>query len=271
MGELDRLLREAVAMQEAGRYQDALAVYDDAAYRWPNLALLWNNRGNTLLELARPAEAAESYHRALQLAPELHDARVALASCLQAIGYLHEALACCDAVLRAVPDHAEAHWNRALLLLLQGQYAEGWREYEWRWKKRRFTSPLRALPQPLWQGEPLAGKTILVHAEQGLGDTLQFCRYLPLLAAGGAQVLFECHPPLAALMATLGPAIRVVPMGVPLPFFDLHAPLLSLPRLFGTTLETIPHAVPYLQSPPDRLAFWESAMPRDARRAVGLC
>ncbi len=271
MSEFERVVQEAVALHDAGCYAQALALYDDALSRWPDRFLLWNNRGNTLLELSRYDAAAESYRRALQLVPALHDARVALASCLQATGRLDEALAACDTVLREMPEHAEAHWNRALVLLLQGKYPEGWREYEWRWKKRRFTSPLRQFHQPVWQGEPLAGKTILVYAEQGFGDTLQFCRYLPLLAAGGAQVVFECHPPLVALMATVGADIHVVPMGQPLPFFDLHVPLLSLPRLFGTTLETIPHRVPYLQPPPDRLAFWQSVMPRDARRKVGLC
>ena len=271
MGELDRILREAAALHDIGRYDDALVLYDDAAYRWPSLAMLWNNRGNTLLELSRYAEAAESYHHALKLAPELHDARVALASCLQAIGYYNEALAACDTVLRTRADHAEAHWNRALLLLQQGQYAEGWQEYEWRWKKRRFSSPLRQFAQPQWQGEPLTGKTILIHAEQGFGDTLQFCRYVPLVAASASQVVFECHPPLAALMATLDPGITVVSMGQPLPPFNCHLPLLSLPRMLGTTLETIPCSIPYLQAPADRLPFWQSVMPQDGLRKIGLC
>lgn len=272
MGEFDRIVREAVALHEAGQCEQALQLYDDAVSRWPSLALLWNNRGTTLLELARYAEAAESYRRALQLAPELHDARVALASCLQSLGYLSEAQAACDIVLQAVPDHAEAHWNQALLLLLQGNYAMGWQEYEWRWKKRRFTSPQRQFMQPPWQGEPLTGKTILIHAEQGFGDTLQFCRYLPFLAASASQVVFECHPQLTALMATVSPGITIVAMGQPLPPFDCHLPLMSLPRLFGTTLETIPAAVPYLQPPAGRLPFWQSVLPeRKGTVRVGLC
>jgi len=272
MGEFDRIVREAVALHEAGQYQQALQLYDDAVSRWPSLALLWNNRGTTLLELARHAEAAESYRRALQLAPELHDARVALASCLQSLGYLSEAQAACDIVLQAVPDHAEAHWNQALLLLLQGNYAMGWQEYEWRWKKRRFTSPQRQFMQPPWQGEPLTGKTILIHAEQGFGDTLQFCRYLPFLAASASQVVFECHPQLTALMETLSPGLTIVAMGQPLPPFDCHQPLMSLPRLFGTTLETIPASVSYLQPPAGRLPFWQSVLPeRGGKLRVGLC
>jgi hypothetical protein len=272
MGEFDRIVREAVALHEAGQYEHALQLYNDAVSRWPNLALLWNNRGNTLLELACYAEAAESYRRALQLAPELHDARIALASCLQSLGYLSEAQAACDIVLQAVPGHAEAHWNQALLLLLQGNYAMGWQEYEWRWKKRRFTSPQRQFMQPQWQGEPLTGKTILIHAEQGLGDTLQFCRYLPSLAASASQVVFACHPQLTALMETLSPGLTIVAMGQPLPSFDCHLPLMSLPRLFGTTLETIPAAVPYLQPPAGRLPFWQSVIPeRKGTLRVGLC
>lgn len=261
-----------MALHEAGQYERAVQLYDDAASRWPGLALLWNNRGNALLELAHYAEAAESYRRALQFAPELHDARVALASCLQSLGDPDEALAACNTVLQAAPYHAEAHWNRALLLLQQGAYVAGWQEYEWRWQKRRFTSPQRQFAQPLWQGEPLAGKTILIHAEQGFGDTLQFCRYLPLVAASASQVVFECHPQLTTLMDGLSPNITIVAMGQPLPPFDCHLALMSLPHLFGTTLETIPASMPYLRAPLKRLPFWRSVMPeRSGKLRVGLC
>lgn len=270
MGELERILREGAALHEAGRYDDALALYDEAVGRWPSLALLWNNRGNTLLELGLNRQAIKSYQYALQLAPSLHDSRVALATCLQALGEVQQALVECAKVLKAAPDHAEAHWNYALLLLLLGNYPGGFREYEWRWKKRRFTSPLRQFAQPRWHGGDPAGKTILVYAEQGYGDTLQFCRYLPLLAARGAAVLFECHPPLVACMRTVGQGITVVPFGTPLLSFDYHVPLLSLPYLFGTTLETVPVTVPYLFAPEERLPFWQSVMP-SGNRLIGLC
>ncbi|CAH2031439.1 tetratricopeptide repeat protein [Trichlorobacter ammonificans] len=269
--ELDRTLREGVALHDAGRFEGALALYDTALIRWPEAPLLWNNRATTLLETARFEEAAASYRMALQLVPKLHDARVALATCLQALGRVEEALAETETVLAQAPDHAEAHWNRALVLLLTGRYAEGWREYEWRWRKRRFTSPPRRFVQPVWQGEDPAGRTILIHAEQGFGDTLQFCRYLPLLCERGATVLFECHPPLAPLMATLDPRIQVYPMGSPLPAFDCHLPLLSLPLWFNTTATTIPAAIPYLTPPADRLPFWRSLLPQDGSLRVGLC
>lgn len=271
MGELERILREGAALHDSGQYDEALNLYDEAVGRWPTLALLWNNRGNTLLEMGFFDQAAKSYQQALLLAPTLHDSRVALATCLQAQGKLHEALVECAKVLRAAPDHAEAHWNYSLLLLLQGNYAAGFREYEWRWKKRRFTSPVRAFTEPRWNGGPLTGQTMLVYAEQGLGDTIQFCRYLPLLVERGAQVLFECHHPLKALMQTLGNGITVLAFGDPLPFFDCQAPLLSLPFLMNSTQETIPCDVPYLASPTEHLPFWQSVMPPRSGRRIGLC
>lgn len=258
-------------LHELGEYEEALSVYDRLLKADPLLVAAWNNQGTTLLEVCRYAEAAASYARALELAPDLHDAGVAMATCYQALGRVEEALAACDAVLAADPGHAEAHWNKGLLLLLSGDYRTGWQEYEWRWQKRNFTSPLRHFPQPRWQGEPAAGKTILVHAEQGFGDTLQFCRYIPLVAARGARVVFECHPPLAALMKGLTGVAEVIPMGRPLPEFDLHVPLLSLPLIFDTTLETIPAAIPYLKPPTNRLPLWRSITADDNRFKVGLC
>jgi len=258
-------------LHSLGKFDEALEIYDQALMFSPGVVAAWNNRGNTLLEMCRHAEAAESYSRALELAPGLCDARVALATCYQALGMVNEAMAACDMVLAADPDHAEAHWNRALLLLLKGDYREGWREYEWRWQKRGFTSPRRNFPQPRWQGESVVGKTILIHAEQGFGDTLQFSRYVSLVAARGARVVFECHPPLAPLMTGLGEGVNVVPMGESLPSFDLHVPLLSLPMLFATTLESIPDSVPYLMPPVDRLPCWRGLVMDELRLKVGLC
>lgn len=259
------------ALHLLGNYRDAVAAYDAALAIAPDLVPAWNNRGNALLALCRHGDALASYSRALELAPELHDARVALATCYQALGRVEEALAACEAVLGADSGHAEAHWNRALLLLLKGDYRQGWREYEWRWHKRGFTSPVRDFPRPRWQGEPISGTTILIHAEQGFGDTLQFCRYIPLVAARGSRVVFECHPPLAALMGGLAGEVRVVPLGEPLPPFDLHVPLLSLAGIFDTTVECVPADVPYVAPPADRLPFWASQKIDNGCLRVGLC
>ena len=253
------------------KYQEAVAVYDRLLTVDPSLAVAWNNQATILLELCRYEEARASFTRALELDPALHDARVALATCCQALGLVEEALAACDAVLAEVPEHAEAHWNKSLLLLLNGDYQQGWREYEWRWKKRNFTSPLRTFTQPRWLGEAVAGKTLLIHAEQGYGDTLQFCRYLPLVVQRGARVIFECHPPLVRLMECLAKNTDVVAMGQQLPPFDLHVPLLSLPLIFGTTVETIPADLPYLIPPADQLSSWRDLLPDESCCKVGLC
>ena len=271
MGELDRILREGAELHDQGRYDEALMLYDDALVSWPTLALIWNNRGNTLLEMGLFEQAIKSYQQALELAPTLHDSRIALASCLQARGDLQQALDACLHVLKADPEHAEAHWNYSLLLLLQDDYAAGFREYEWRWKKRHFTSPQREFAAPRWYGGSLIGKTILVHAEQGFGDTLQFCRYLRQLQEHGARVIFECHAPLVRLMEQMSPEIVVVTFGATLPDFDCHTPLLSLPYLFGTTLVSVPSELPYLHPPCDRLLFWQSLFTENNQKRIGLC
>jgi Tfp pilus assembly protein PilF len=268
---VDASLAQGYCLHELRQYEKALSVYDHLLSASPHLAAAWNNRGTTLLEMGRFTEAASSFSRALEIAPALHDARVAVATCQQALGRNDEALSACEEVLAIDPEHAEAHWNRSLLLLLKGDYHEGWQEYEWRWKKRNFTSPRRDFTQPRWQGEPVADRTILIHAEQGFGDTLQFCRYVSFVAARGARVIFECRPPLAPLMESLAENVRVVSTGRPLPPFDLHVPLLSLPLIFGTSVETIPGAVPYLAPPADHLPSWCGSLTEERSLKVGVC
>ncbi|MDD2850931.1 MAG: tetratricopeptide repeat-containing glycosyltransferase family protein [Desulfuromonadaceae bacterium] len=230
------------------KFDEAVAVYNQLLLTSPGLVTALGNCGNSLLALCRYDEAAQCFTSALRKVPELHDIRVALATCFQALGRLEEAMAACNRVLSDDPKHAEAHWNRALLLLLKGNYEEGWREYEWRWQKRGFTSPRRDFAQPLWRGESLAGKTILIHAEQGFGDTIQFSRFVPMVADLGAMVIFECHPPLASLLKSLDERVTIVAQGERLPCFDIHLPLLSLPMIFNTTLTTIPVNIPYLKN-----------------------
>lgn len=254
-----------------GEHAEALALYERLLETFPGSAALWNNRGTLLLDLGKFPEAAESFSRALVVDPLLHDARVALATCHQALGQVDQALATCEMVLANAPEHAEAHWNRGLLLLLKGEYREGWREYEWRWRKRGFTSPVRNFSQPMWRGEPAAGKTILIHAEQGFGDTLQFCRYVPLVAQRGMRVILECHPPLAPLMEVLSGVSEVVPMGAPLPDFDLHLPLLSLPLMFDTTLANVPAIIPYLAAPDNRRPIFSDVFRENQGLRVGIC
>ena len=179
-----------------------------------------------------------------------------------------EALAKFDEALALQPDHAEVHFNRSLLLMTAGALREGFTEYEWRWRQQSWIERRRNFPQPLWLGAQLiAGKTILLYAEQGFGDALQFVRYAAQVAGRGARVILEVHPPLKALMAGIE-GMAVLGEGEPLPDFDLHCPLMSLPLAFGTALETIPAGVPYLRVPAGRLAEWQARL-GDPERARG--
>jgi hypothetical protein len=153
--------------------------------------------------------------------------------------------------------------------LLLGDYPNGWRGYETRWRIPESFPP-RDFRQPVWDGSDISGKTVLLHAEQGFGDTIQFCRYAPLVAERGATVIVECQPPLAALLQTLAGVKQVVPRGEPLPDFDLQCPLLGLPLRFGTTVETTPARVPYLHADEQRVARWREKIGQGDGLRVGI-
>jgi len=164
-----------------------------------------------------------------------------------------------------------AHCNAAALRLLTGDFERGWAHYEWRWQKNSVIPMQRNFSQPAWNGrDPIAGKAILIHSEQGLGDSIQFCRYVPLMVARGAQVIFEVQKPLQALMASLDGAAQMVPKGSPLPAFDLHCPLVSLPLAFATRLETIPSTAGYLSAPAQHVTTWQSRLEGKPRPRIGL-
>jgi hypothetical protein len=182
-----------------------------------------------------------------------------------------EALASFDRAIAIRPGLAEAHFNAALCLLLTGDLSRGWKQYEWRWSTDQLRSEQRNFSQPQWTGsDKIAGKTILLHAEQGLGDTLQFCRYVPQVAARGARVIFEVPTPLVALMRTLAGDIDVIARGDHLPAFDLHCPLLSLPLAFNTELDTIPGETPYLSAVPAKSDAWRERLGPRERPRIGL-
>ncbi len=171
-------------------------------------------------------------------------------------GDLTEAAECYEQALRLAPENGKVLCNRAYLRLLQGDFERGWRDYEARWSQPGVTMP--SLSRPRWEGAPLAGKTIFVYAEQSLGDSIQFARYLPLVKRQGGFVLFGCQPPLVGLMSRLPAVDRIVTAGEPLPAFDMQVPLLSLPGLFRTTLASIPSTVPYLSADPALVRRWHA-------------
>jgi tetratricopeptide (TPR) repeat protein len=261
-------------LRDLGRPEEAVTDCDRALALRPGYAEAWSNRGNALSDLNRPTEAEESYRKAIAAAPGLADARSNLGLTLIDMNRHADALSSYDQVLALNPDHVEAHWNRALCLLQMGRLEEGWREYEWRWKRRRNAASRRSFEAPLWLGEvPLDGKVILLYAEQGLGDTLQFCRYASMLSRLGAQVVLEVQPELVRLLAPLEGVARIVAQGEPLPPFDFHCPLLSLPLAFKTDVATIPGVTPYLFADPQALAHWEAKVSQASGAAalkVGL-
>jgi tetratricopeptide (TPR) repeat protein len=244
------------ALAQLGRFDEALAQYDAVLAVQPSHAETHYNRGNALASLGRHAEAIAAHDRALALRPHYVKALLNRGVALQACNRHREAVANFDQVLALDKDNADAHHNQGMALLTLGDYRRGFEKYEWRWQ-RSGMPPRRRLGKPLWLGEyPLARKTILIHGEQGLGDTIQFVRYAPLLAQSGAKVVVEAQPELTGLLSRVEGVAGVIPRGAPLPDFDVHCPVGSLSLALRTEVATIPADVPYLAADAERIAKW---------------
>lgn len=211
--------------------------------------------------------AAALYEALLAQDPHHPGVLSSLGNSLVAMGRLAEALPVHARAVAAAPGDAEAHYNRADALLAAGAYASGWAEYEWRLRRAGVAG--RGFG-PAWDGAALEGGTLLLHAEQGFGDTLQFARYAPMAAARGARVVLEVQPALLRLMRSLPGVAQVVAQGDGLPDFAAHCPLMSLPHVFGTQLGTVPAVIPYLHAEADAIAAWRRSVPADGRLRVGL-
>jgi len=263
----------ACVLRDLGHPDQALASCDQAITLQPHYAEAWSNRANALSDLSRPEEARLSYLRAIECAPELADIWNNLGLTLADLNQREEALLSYERALALKPDYAEAHWNQSLCLLQMGRLEAGWQKYEWRWERSRIKPSQRVFEQALWRGDfSINGKTILLHAEQGLGDTLQFCRYATMVAKLGACVLLEVPPELMRLLANLDGMTQLIEQGQPLPAFDCHCPLLSLPLAFKTELATIPGTTPYLFADLDAAQRWGTRLAAEAPAAlkVGL-
>ncbi len=259
-----------VTLRAQGRWQEAVAACREALRVQPDLLGGRANLANALSDCGEFDEAIRLYHEALAVAPEHAETWSGLGLALRGAGKLGDALAACQRAAALRPNQPLVHWNLAHVLLLLGQFVEGWAEYEWRWQVREFPSKRRNFTPPQWRGEALAGRTILLHAEQGFGDTIQFVRYAPLVAQRGGRVVLECPEKLTRLLESVAGIERVIATGSALPKFDLHVPLLSLPHAFGTTLATIPAAIPYLQPPADAKARWAARLAETKTRRIGL-
>jgi tetratricopeptide (TPR) repeat protein len=283
-----------VALRMLGRFDEALAAQDKALAADPRYAEGWSNRGNALKDLGRLDAALESFDRALQLAPQDPQGLVNRANVVRELARLPEALAGYDRAIALAPGYPEAHYHRAVLmmdlqrpteavagfdramalrkpypeaeaaramaLLMAGDFERGWPAYE-----RRALAPPPAADPPWLGREPIAGQTVLVWAEQGLGDTIQFCRYAPFLAERGARVVLQVQPPLVALLKAL-PGVEVIGTDETPPIFDRHIPLLSLPLALGDM--AAPAA--YLSPDPAKATAWVERLGSTARKRVGL-
>jgi tetratricopeptide (TPR) repeat protein len=267
---VEALTNRGVVLHDLARFDEALANHDDAVAARPNDAALLNNRGVTLHKLRRLEDALASHDSALAARPDYAEAFANRGVTLYDLKRFDEALASYDSALALRPDYADAHFFKSLSSLVTGDFERGWTEYEWRRKAPAARLTERGFPQPLWRGEDIGGKTILLHSEQGFGDSIQFCRYVPLVAARGARVVMEVEAPLCGLMKGLAGATQVVAKGDPLPNFDIQCPLPSLPLAFKTRLETIPSDAPYLRVPEQALQHWSGLLGPKRRLRIGL-
>jgi Flp pilus assembly protein TadD len=249
-------------LQKLERHDDALIYFKRALIAAPNSVSTLLNCGTSQYALNELTEALASFDRVLALEPKNINALYNRANVLCELRRFDDAFAAFAATLAQDPAHAGAHWNEGLARLLLGDFAAGWKKYEWRWQTESQRQQRRNFAQPLWLGnEPLAGKTILVHAEQGYGDTLQFVRYLPRLTALGGKVVLEVQPSLCSLLAGVKGASQVFANGAALPPFDVHCPMMSLPLALKTSLDSIPPDVPYIEAPEDRRWLWQDRLP----------
>ncbi|MDN5005286.1 tetratricopeptide repeat protein [Bradyrhizobium sp. GCM10027634] len=297
----------AETLRVTERMSEALDDYDQALALRPDYVEAWNGRGLALAALDEPADALQSYDRAIELAPNYINAHIgrgvvlralgrseesllatdralaidpynaatlnSRANTLRGLGRLIEALACYERAIACGADRAQSHFNSATCQLLAGDFEKGWREYEWRWQLPRFELGKRGFDiHPLWLGEEeIAGRKILLRAEQGFGDTIQFCRYIPLVAARGAEVLLAVQPPLKPLLAGLPGVSGFVDYRSGLPSVDFRCPMMSLPLAFGTRMESVPRQVPYLAPPRERVGRWQQRLgPRKGRPRIGV-
>jgi tetratricopeptide (TPR) repeat protein len=260
-------------LQRMGEFSAALASYNQAIAANPNYPEAYFNRGTVLAKLHEPQQALASYDQAIAARPGYAEAYINRSIALTAIGSIPEALASVRQGIALNPDIAEGPFNLALIALQAGDFLTGWQYYEWRWRARNgvIFREKRDFDAPLWLGEAdIAGKTILLYGEQGLGDSLQFCRYAALVAQLGARVILEVPRPLVSLCSTLKGMREVLAFGDPLPDFDVQCPLMSLPLAFKTTLETVPAAIPYVSSDPRKVAAWQERLGAKLKPRIGL-
>jgi tetratricopeptide (TPR) repeat protein len=256
-----------------GRHDQAESCYREVLARAPDYVDAWISLGNVLQNTGQFDAAMSSYASALRLAPENAEAYYNRGLLEKRLGKFKTAVDSFDRAITFRPAFFQPHWNKSFVCLLTGDFEEGWREYEWRLRGEEHIQ--RPFVQPVWKGEDLNGRTILVHDEQGYGDTFQFVRYLPLVKARGGRVIFECHSKLGPVLQGCAGYDQIIERNAlestPDVSFDVQVHLMSLPFIFNTRLETIPQHVPYLKADRDLVEKWKVHLEKDARFKIGIC
>jgi tetratricopeptide (TPR) repeat protein len=257
-------------LNDAERFEDAIASYDKALALKSDYAEAWSNRGTALQYLYRLDEALACHDKAIALYPDYAEAHCNRGSVLNCFKRLPEALHSFDRAIALKPGFARAHFNKAITELGLGDMPAGWRDFEWRLKIAEM-SGTRVFPRPrLNTRDEARGRTVLVHFEHGFGDTIQFCRYLPLLHQAGAKILFHVQGKLKRMMGTLGVPMEFVDLDDPSRVYDYHVPLMSLPLVFGTRVDTVPAPSAYLSAEEGLVAKWGERLGGDGFR-IGIC
>ncbi len=260
----------AIALQGAGRLDEALATLRHAIAVKPDFAEAHKLLGMALRDAGLLEESIAALSQAASLGPGDADVLANLAAVLWDAGQIDRAIAVQRQVVDLKPDDPEAHWAYGSLLLLNGEFATGWPQFEWRWRSRTLPWPRRNLRQPRWDGSDLAGRTIYLHAEKSFGDAIQFIRYVPNLQRQGARVIVECQPALRRLLSANLSVEHWVSPGEPLPPCDVQCPLMSLPLASDMTTSTTSLQFPYLRAAPEWTTAWQRRMPRTNLLKVGL-
>jgi tetratricopeptide (TPR) repeat protein len=259
-----------VAFQEKGQIDKAILYYEIAIGQNQGFSEAHYNLGIAYKEKNLFDEAIICFRRVLQLKPDNAAAYYNFGNIFVAKGQFNDALQYYQKAIEINPNYAEANWNIALINLLLGNFKEGWKGYEWRWELKDVVDK-RQFSQPLWDGSDIKEQTVLLYAEQGFGDTIQFIRYAPLVTQRGAKVIVECQKELLPLLQNVEGIHRIIEHGEELPDFDLHCPILSLPGIFGTTLTNIPAIIPYIPADPSLIQEWHNKIAsNNSQYNVGL-
>jgi tetratricopeptide (TPR) repeat protein len=258
-----------ISYQGKNQLEDAINCYRKAMQLDPDLIDAYYNLGAVFQDMGQPEEAIIWYRKALQLNPHLINAYYNLGIALRDKGNTDEAVKCYQKTLQYDPDNAAAHFNMSLVLLLSGNFKEGWKEFAWRWRVKDFSH--HTFLQPEWYGSDITGQRILLYAEDGYGDTIQFIRYVALVKNRGAKIIVECQRELVSLLDKIAGIDNVLAHGEKLPEFDLHCSLLRLPSVFDTTLKNIPLSIPYITVDSILVTKWKNIIHQDnSRIKIGL-